>query len=152
MHIGKTMIAGFIATVALSALMIAKMLMGLMPELNAIRMLTVMAHGMLGTPATPIVGWLLHFFIGSVLWGGLFALIGSWLPGGPTGRGVVFGALAWVLMMVLVMPMAGAGLFGLRLGLMAPVMTLLLHLVYGAVLGFVSDRLGHGGEPTHAHA
>ncbi len=152
MHIGKTMIAGFIATVILSALMIAKMLMGLMPELNAIRMLTAMAHGMLGTPATPIVGWLLHFFIGSVLWGGLFALIGHRLPGGPIARGAVFGTLAWVLMMVLVMPMAGAGLFGLHLGLMAPVMTLVLHLIYGAVLGLASDRLTQAGAPTHAHA
>jgi hypothetical protein len=36
---------------------------------------------------------------------------------------------------VVFMPMAGAGLFGVQLGLMAPVATLMLHWFYGAVLG-----------------
>lgn len=40
-------------------------------------------------------------------------------------------------MMVMLMPMAGAGAFGLHLGLMAPVATLILHWIYGAVLGAV---------------
>jgi len=38
-------------------------------------------------------------------------------------------------MMVIAMPMSGAGLFGMNLGMMAPVMTLMLHLIWGAVLG-----------------
>jgi hypothetical protein len=38
-------------------------------------------------------------------------------------------------MMVAMMPMAGAGLFGVELGLMAPVANLMLHWIYGAVLG-----------------
>ena len=40
-------------------------------------------------------------------------------------------------MMVMVMPMAGAGLFGMAFGVMAPMMTLVLHIVFGAVLGAV---------------
>jgi hypothetical protein len=40
-------------------------------------------------------------------------------------------------MMIVVMPMAGAGPFGLHLGLMAPLMTLMLHVIYGVVLGVV---------------
>jgi len=64
------------------------------------------------------------------------------LPGnGYVSKGMVFGVLAWGLMMVMVMPMAGAGFFGLSLGMMAPVMTLMLHLVYGAVLGSVYGKL-----------
>jgi len=39
--------------------------------------------------------------------------------------------------MFVMMPMAGAGVFGLDLGMAAPVMTLMLHLVFGAVLGAV---------------
>ena len=35
---------------------------------------------------------------------------------------------------------AGAGLFGLALGMMAPVMTLMMHLIWGAVLGYTYDR------------
>jgi hypothetical protein len=38
------------------------------------------------------------------------------------------------------MPMAGAGLFGMNMGVMAPMMTLVLHLIFGAVLGWVYGR------------
>lgn len=38
------------------------------------------------------------------------------------------------------MPMAGKGLFGMHIGIMAPTMTLVLHLIFGAVLGWVYDR------------
>lgn len=54
---------------------------------------------------------------------------------------MVFGVGAWLLMMVALMPMAGAGLFGLGLGIMAPVMTLVLHMIFGAVLGWTYGRL-----------
>lgn len=40
------------------------------------------------------------------------------------------------------MPMAGAGLFGLKMGMMAPLMTLALHLIWCAVLGVTSGPLG----------
>ncbi len=125
-------IAGFIATIVLSALMIAKAMMGLMPDLNVIKMLS---H-MMGTP--PAGGWIAHFLIGSVAWGGLFALIYDHIPGeGAWLRGVIFAIGAWLAMMIVVMPMAGAGPFGMNLGVMAPVMTLMLHLVFGAVMGAV---------------
>lgn len=48
---------------------------------------------------------------------------------------------AWALMMILAMPMVGAGLFAVKLGILAPVMTLILHLIWGAVLGFVFGLL-----------
>jgi hypothetical protein len=44
-------------------------------------------------------------------------------------------------MMIVAMPMASAGFFGMGLGMMAPVVTLILHLIWGAVLGFVFSRL-----------
>jgi uncharacterized membrane protein YagU involved in acid resistance len=145
----RSMLAGFVATVVLSSLMLIKAGMGLMPQFNAIAMLTGMAHRMMGMPASPMVGWLAHFLIGTVLWGVLFALLYRVLPGATAlVKGLSFSVLAWLLMMLLPMPMAGAGLFGLKLGLMAPVMTLILHLIWGAVLGYVYGRL----EPRTAAA
>jgi len=141
MHIGKSIIASFVATVVLSLLMVMKMKMGMMPDLNVIKMLTGMTHGMIGTPASPLVGWVMHFMIGSVVWGVLFALTHRFLPGGNIVKGILFGVLAWLLMMVMVMPMAGAGFFGLNMGMMAPLMTLVLHLIYGAVLGGTYNKL-----------
>lgn len=127
----KGLIAGLAATLVLSALMMIKSAMGVMPELDVIAMLTTMIGG-----STTAAGWIAHFTIGVVLWGGLFALLASRLPGeGFVVKGILFGIIAWVLMMITVMPMSGAGLFGLKMGMMAPVMTLVLHVIYGAVLG-----------------
>jgi len=127
----KGLLAGFIATVVLSVLMLIKQHMGVVPQFNPIEMLTKMAGG-----AMPGAGWLPHFLIGTVVWGSLFPLFDALVPGSSHWlKGVLFGICAWILMMVLPMPMAGAGLFGLTLGIMVPIATLILHLIYGAILG-----------------
>ena len=46
-RISKGVIANFVATIVLSAMMILKSKMGLMPHVNAIKMLATMAHGIL---------------------------------------------------------------------------------------------------------
>ena len=125
-------LAGFIATAVLSALMVAKGVMGVMPELDIAAMLAMM----MGAPLT--VGWLARFMIGTLAWGGGFAVLYDAIPGGSAiVKGIVFGVAAWLAMMIAVMPMAGAGIFGMNFGIMAPVMTLVLHIIFGAVLGAV---------------
>ena len=110
--------------------------MGLMPELNVISML---ASKMGGAVA---MGWLAHFMIGTIGYGILFALINPVLPTSSlVSKGMVLGVLGWLVMMIVIMPMMGAGLFGLAMGAMAPVMTLVLHLIFGAVLGAVYRRV-----------
>jgi Family of unknown function (DUF6789) len=134
---GRSLKAAFVATAVLSLLMFAKGMMGLMPELNVIKMLGGMAHEMMGVGG-PAVGWALHFIIGVLIFGTLFEKLNDKLPGGSqTMKGIAFGVAAWLVMMVAVMPMVGAGMFGkgLGIGMVAPVMTLMLHLIYGAVLG-----------------
>ena len=129
----KGFAAGFVATVVLSALMVMKSMMGLMPELDVIAILS----NMMGA-SSPAIGWAAHFMIGIVVWGGLFAWLDPHLPGGSYWlKGIIFGVGAWLLMMIAVMPMAGEELFGMNFGMMAPVMTLVLHVIFGAVLGVV---------------
>lgn len=141
----KGLVAGFVATLVLSVLMLVKSRMGVMPELDPVAMMTEMARA-----STPLVGWAMHVMIGTVVWGILFALVHERLPGGLVGSGILLGIGAWVVMMVAVMPMAGAGLFGMSMGMMAPAMTLLLHIVFGAVLGFTYGRLGKAGGDAAA--
>ncbi|MDE2133848.1 MAG: hypothetical protein KGJ49_04550 [Alphaproteobacteria bacterium] len=130
---GNGIFAGLVATIVLSAFMVMKQMMGMMPELDVINMLTTMSGA-----SSPVVGWLMHFMIGSIVWGGLFALTQGHIPDGNIIlRDAIFGAGAWLLMMVMVMPLAGAGLFGLHFGMAAPVMTFLLHEVFGCTLGAV---------------
>lgn len=136
------LIAGLAATVVLSVLMIIKSAAGMLPGLNAIAMLAQLGNAYAGLPATPMTGWLLHFLIGTVLWGLLFTWALHAIPGGGTTvQGMVFGVAAWLLMMIIPMPLAGAGLFGMNIGIAAPVATLVLHLIFGAVLGYVYGAL-----------
>lgn len=135
--------AGFVATVVLSVLMIIKHAMGIMPELDPINMITKM----LGA-STPIVGWIMHFIIGSIMWGIAFALTSRLFPGLFWVKGMLFAVVPWLIMMVAMMPLAGAGLFGMQLGMAAPLMTLLLHLVFGAVLGAVYGARAPRPQPA----
>ncbi len=123
-------IAGFVATLVMSALMMAKTMMGLMPELNPIHMMSEMMDG------SAAMGWMGHFAIGTIAWGAGFAMVNRLIPGNSQiTKGIIFGIAAWLMMMIVVMPLAGAGLFGLGIGMMAPVMTLMLHVIFGVVLG-----------------
>lgn len=128
--VGRGILAGFVATVVLSVLMVMKQAMGLMPELDPIGMISQM----LGVSS--LVGWVMHFMIGA-MWGIAFAVTSRMFPGAFWLKGMLFSAVPWLIMMIAMMPLAGAGFFGLDLGMAAPIMTLMLHLVFGAVLGAV---------------
>lgn len=78
---GKGMAAGLVATIVLSALMVMKTVMGIMPELDLPKMIA----GMMGMPDQPLVGWAIHFMIGVVLYGAAIAFLGDRLPAGSRG-------------------------------------------------------------------
>jgi hypothetical protein len=129
------LVAGVGAAAAISVLILLKSLLGVERQLELIGMPSRMLGVTLGA------AWAIHFAIGAT-WGLLFAIAFPRLPGKSySARGVEFGALAWLVMMLAVMPMAGAGLFGLNLGWTSPVTTLALHLVFGATLGSWFRRL-----------
>src|SRR4029077_3370348 len=92
----------------------------------------------LGTQDNLVVGFGTHILIG-LIWGITFALLQSRLPSRSyVVKGAIFGLLAWLLMMIIFMPLAGAGLFGVHRGTMAvPLVTFAYHLVFGIVLGNV---------------
>ncbi len=135
MDILRGLIAGFIGTVVLSLLMIMKAKMGFMPELDVIAMLASKMGG------SAVMGWLAHFMIGTVGYGLAFSLINPLLPSNSfVVKGIILGVIGWLAMMLVVMTMMGAGVFAMNMGMMAAVMTLILHIIFGAVLGFVYSR------------
>jgi hypothetical protein len=132
----KGMVAGFVATLALTALLMLKSTMDLAPHLNIIRLLTQL--GSIGT----VAAWMDHFIVGTLVWGLLFGAFDAiYEKGAYWLKGVIFGVFAWLMMMVLFMPMAKAGFFGSKIGIEAPLVTLLYHLVYGVVLGITYGLL-----------
>src|SRR5262249_43274747 len=133
----KGMVAGFVATLVLSGIMVLNSMMDLAPQTNLIGLLIKL--GTLSTPAA----WMDHFIVGVVVWGLLFAVYDGvaarpdyWL------KGVIFGGFAWLVMVVAFMPLAGAGFLGAKAGPSVLIGLLILHLVYGAVLGATYGLLG----------
>lgn len=138
----KGIIAGFIGTLVLTGLMMMKKSVGIMPSLDPVKMITDMVANKTGTHTNMMAGWILHFVIGSIAWGATFSIINNLLPSkSQITKGIIFGTGAWLLMMIGPMPMSGAGLFGLSMGIMAPVLTLVLHIVFGATMGLTYSKL-----------
>lgn len=130
-------VAGLIATAVLSVLMVMKGLMGLMPDVNVVAMLAKQ----MGTGAS--IGWAAHVMIG-VGYGIFYAVVfGDVNVGSPLVRGIALGMIGWLVMMVILMPVMDAGLFGLQMpsGMLVPVATLMLHVIFGAVLGLVYAKI-----------
>jgi hypothetical protein len=132
----KGVIAGFIATLVLSAVMLLKVKFHVVPEeLSIMSLLGRLAGG-------PGAAWADHFILGTLVWGMIFAGFEALLPNVPYWlKGVIFSVLAWLVMMVAFMPFVGVGLFGAKLGMLAAVVTLIQHLVYGVALGLTYGLL-----------
>jgi hypothetical protein len=135
-NIGRAILGGFVGTPAMSALMYTVApLMGVRVDIADL------LGSMLG-------GWTLgmiaHIINGSILFPLLYVLLAArFLPGPPVGKGSAFGGGLWLVSQFVVMPMMGAGVFSSHLGPTAALASLLGHLVYGALLGFLA---GDGEE------
>ena len=128
-HSTKGVIAGFFATLVISAIMLLLTAMGL-TQFDIVTLIDRL--GSIGR----VGAWVDHFIVGTLLWGAIFAGFETVTPKAPLRlKGVIFGVGAWVLMMLIFMPAVGAGLFGTGLGIAEPLGMLLLHLVYGVALG-----------------
>lgn len=137
-NVGRVILGGFAGTLAITFLMyIGAPMMGL-PKMDIAAMLGRMLGGW-------SMGMLMHFINGTII----FPLIYGYfvfrkLPGTPYLKGIIWGITLWVLAQLIVMPMMGAGIFGLKMaGTMSAVGSLVGHAVYGALLGWI------GG---HAHS
>jgi hypothetical protein len=133
----KGVIAGFFATTVLSAIMLLFSAAGVLPQLDIVEHIDKLGS------IQRAAAWIDHYIVGALLWGPIFAGFDAttsetrprWQ------KGLIFGVITWFLMMILFMPVIGAGLFGLRLGLIEPVGMLGMNLVYGLVIGVVFDLL-----------
>jgi hypothetical protein len=138
-RIGNGVVAGFIATFAMSVLH------------EPVALLT-QAIGMRAPP----VGLLFHFFVGTLLWGSVFGMLHDILPGPSWVRGTIFSAGTLLIVMLVVLPSVGAGWFGTRCGPFAPLVIAAFHLLYGATLGLIYGKLvdtdeAHEHEVGHLH-
>jgi hypothetical protein len=143
----KGTVAGGVATAVLSLVMLLIGATGYEPQLELTRLLLTL----LDAPSEFVLGWILHITIGSVVLGGLFVYVEPRLGADThTKSGILFGVIAWLVMMLVFMPAAGAGYFGFQLSLLAPLVMLALQVLYGGVLGWTYGRLSpHNPFPKH---
>jgi hypothetical protein len=137
--IGRGLVSGLAATIILSLVIVLKQALGILPQLSTISVLAQMlGYHSLG------VGWIAHFFVGVILWGPLYAWIDPRSTYPHWFIGMMFASCVWLGLMLIIMPIVGAGVFGLKLGIVTPTATLILHWIYGAVLGgvFGSSKFG----------
>ena len=71
LNVQAGLIAGFVATVVLSILMIAKSSVGLMPQLKPIEDIVYVADRLTGMTLPLPFGWIGHFFLGIILHGAM---------------------------------------------------------------------------------
>ena len=91
-----------------------------------------------GSSVPAAVPWALSFLNGSLVLGLLFGRLYQMLPGhSGAAKGIVFGAVGWIVMGVLLFPMLGQGLFAtqLGLGLRPALFSLLMLLTYSIIMG-----------------
>jgi hypothetical protein len=128
-YIYKGVAAGLMGALVLSAYLLLNVETGWMPALDFISLM----GGLTGTGVAG--GWIIHFIVGGLL-GAMFAWLDPDLPGDSLRqRGMVLASVAWLLMMFFLMPYAGYGVFGLKEGVLLPVGALVLHLIFGIIMG-----------------
>lgn len=137
-NLASAMMAGLIATIVISVLMLLKSALGIMPELSV----PAIIAQILGVDDAPLLGWTVHLLVGTVIYAFALTKIDSNFPTeGKISNGIVTGSIGWIFMMAILMPLAGADVFGIELGIEVPFVTLAMHLMFGAVLGWSFSRL-----------
>ena len=140
---------GIVATIGMSTLMIIGYVSGRAPMPRPIPeaiALTLLGDGA-PKPLVRVLGVSAHF-----LYGGTFGAVLATIARPVTiKKGVGLGIGLWALMGIVVLPFLGWGLFGTAITPAIAVATLILHLVYGTLLGGGLDRnVSFGAEETTA--
>jgi len=130
-NIKSGFISGFLASYIAASMMLMNNALHSIPEVHVARTLA----GILGFPDQALIGWIVLLVSGIFVIGGLFAIYAQRLPlRSYLAKGLACGMVSWLLMMVVFMPLGGAGLFGLDRSAVVPLVTLLLNLIYWVVL------------------
>ncbi len=132
-NIGRTIIGGFVGTLAIT-LMMYKVgpMMGMMKMDIADSLGKMMGMGWM-------VGMMIHFINGTVIFPLIYGfLLYRTLPGNPALKGATWGVILWLLAQLMVMPMMGGGVFSSKMGgMMTAGGSLIGHIFYGVLLGVI---------------
>lgn len=128
---------GMVATLAMSVLMVIGVTSGVSPMPRPIP--EAISSKVLG--GSPQLLVLLLAVAGHLAYGGTWgAVLAALVRPATVWKGIALGGFLWLLMQIAVLPFLGWGLFGIAITPRIAGATLILHLVYGATLGWLLDR------------
>ena len=129
--------AGLWATGGMTIIMLIGTLTGVAPMPKPIPIaLARLVIGPVAFPVLVVSGLIAHFVYGGVA-GGVFT---RWSPSVRVWSALVWGAILWLGMQVIFLPLLGWGIFGVKINPRIAVATLILHLIYGSILGGVASK------------
>ena len=142
------MVAGFVASLVSGLFIILAGAMAILPNYDYIKIQASFFTSLLGLAKdAAIIAWAIYFVFGTFIWGILYSLMQPKLAGNSqTKRGLIFGLFTWLIYMLILMPIAGEGLFALKYGIAAAIFTLLLNLIFGATLGATYNKTSDMGQ------
>ncbi|MCF7803932.1 MAG: hypothetical protein K9N46_01350 [Candidatus Marinimicrobia bacterium] len=130
-------IYGLLATLAMTVIMLLSVATKISPMPAPIPVALVKTLlGAMPKPALMALGMIAHF-----IYGGIAGSIFAWLFSNRTlGVGFLWGAILWLIMQVVFLPILGWGIFGSNITPKIAVATLILHLIYGGTIGWLFAR------------
>jgi hypothetical protein len=143
------LIAGFIGVSISTLTNIVCRVLGLFPEVMDLK---YMAEVFVDPTRDPVPAFLLgiviHLVLGTAI-GVVYALL---IKSHNALTGVGFMVVNWLLMMVILFPIAHRGFFGLEVGVIMPIATLALNLEYGAIVGPLVQHFSLNVTPAQLHS
>jgi len=143
-NLAASLLAGSCASMVHALLMAVKHYAGILPGFEPYEDLQRLLASVTDYSLAPPWSWLLPYVNGAVILGFVFGKLFALLPLRTTiGKGAAFGLAAWLLMGFGFLPLAGRGLFGVRLGLGATPAALMLAMLmtYSIAMSLLYARL-----------
>ena len=96
------------------------------------------------------MSWIVYLLVGILICGPVFSRLHILIPGPSWARGVIFGLGLWFVDMLVVSPAFGGGPFGANLGKWAPIFSLVIFILWGAILGTIYGMIASGWKASTA--
>lgn len=135
----QTAIAGFLATYVHLILALWAGQAGL-PRLDLSRGMANMSFGGSYAGEPPYLLGALVIHLNGIVFALIYAsAVAQYLPGEPVIKGAVFGFILWVIAMLFFVPVFfREGFFGLKMGKWGWITALIVHVVYGVIVGWLA--------------
>ena len=148
--LSRAFVAGFVASVLMlvafgvayaAALLLSRLPMGVVGDWFA----GLTSNALINVARPNLYAATAVFLIGGLVWAMLYGLVFEPRLRGPGWqRGMIFSLLPWLFSLLVFMPLVGGGIFGVGLGAgpLPIIGNLILHLIYGAMLGVIYGPAG----------